>query len=56
MDQQPVETTLYSLSESPPPAPDRRTDERYLSLFRVGTLTIGDRRELCLIRNMSAGE
>lgn len=55
MDQQPVETTLYSLSESPPPAPDRRTDERYLSLFRVGTLTIGDRRELCLIRNVSAG-
>ena len=55
MDQQPVETTLYSLSETPPAAPDRRSEDRYLSLFRVGTLTIGDRRELCLIKNVSAG-
>ena len=55
MDQQPVETTLYSLSEAPPAAPDRRSAGRYLSLFRVGTLAIGDRRELCLIRNVSAG-
>jgi hypothetical protein len=55
LDQQPVETTLYSLSETPPAAPDRRTGERYLSLFRVGTVTIDDRRELCLIRNVSAG-
>lgn len=55
MDQQPVETTLYSLSEAPPAAPDRRAEDRYLSLFRVGTLNIGDRRELCLIRNVSAG-
>ena len=55
MDQQPVETTLYSLCEAPPAAPDRRSEDRYLSLFRVGTLTIGDRRELCLIRNVSAG-
>ena len=53
--QQPVETTLYSLSECPPVAPDRRTDERYLSLFRVGVLMFADRRELCLIRNVSAG-
>src|SRR6185295_18370999 len=55
LDHQPVETTLYSLSESPPAAPDRRTDERYLSLFRVGTMKVGDRPELCLIRNVSAG-
>ena len=55
MDQQPVETTLYSLSETPPLAPERRTGDRYLSLFRVGTLTIGERRELCLIKNVSAG-
>jgi len=55
LDQQPVETTVYSLSDTPPLAPERRTDERYLSLFRVGTLTIGDRRELCLIKNVSAG-
>ena len=55
MDQEPVETTLYSLADSPPPLPDRRTGERHLSLLRVGALIIGDRRELCLIRNISAG-
>lgn len=55
MDQQPVETTVYSLSDTPPLAPERRAGERYLSLFRVGTLTIGDRRELCLIKNVSSG-
>jgi hypothetical protein len=54
-----VETTLYSLAETPPEAPakvpERRTSERYLTLLRVGTLTIGERRELCLIKNISAG-
>ena len=55
MDEQPVETTLYSLGQSVPEASERRTGERHLSLLRVGTLTIGDRRELCLIRNISAG-
>jgi hypothetical protein len=50
-----VETTLYSLSASAPAYPDRRHDERYVSLLRVGALTIEDRRELCLIRNISAG-
>ena len=55
LDEQPVETTLYSLAELPPGLPERRHDERYLSLLRVGSLMIGDRRELCLIRNISAG-
>lgn len=55
MDEQPVETTLYSLSDDPPPPRDRRDDERQLTLFRVGSVTIGDRRELCLIKNVSAG-
>ena len=55
MDEQPVETTLYSLGKSLPEAPERRTGERHLSLLRVGSLTIGDRRELCLIKNISAG-
>jgi PilZ domain len=54
-DEQPVETTLYSLAELPPGLPERRHDERYLSLLRVGSLMIGERRELCLIRNISAG-
>ena len=55
MDEQPVETTLYSLSEAPPEPRERREDERHLTLFRVGSITIDDRRELCLIKNISAG-
>ena len=56
MDEQPVETTIYSLSEVPPAAPDdRREVERHLTLYRVGSVTIDQRRELCLIKNISAG-
>ncbi len=55
MDEQPVETTLYSLGSDTPEPAERRGGERYLSLLRVGALTVGDRRELCLIRNISAG-
>ena len=50
-----VETTNYSLSAEPPACPDRRADERYVSLLRVGAVTIDGRGELCLIRNVSAG-
>jgi hypothetical protein len=50
-----VETTLYSLSADAPTQPDRRHGERYVSLLRVGALIIEGRRELCLIRNVSAG-
>lgn len=55
MDKQPVETTLYSLSVTAPDRPERRSGERHLSLLRVGALVVGGRRELCLIRNVSAG-
>jgi len=55
LDEQPVETTLYSLASGTPEPEDRRSGERHLSLLRVGALMIGDRRELCLIRNISAG-
>ena len=55
MSKQPIETTLYSLSSMPPRRPERRSEERYLSLLRVGALRLGDRRELCLIRNISGG-
>ncbi len=54
LDEQSVETTLYSLDEKAP-EPQRRGSERHLSLFRVGSLLIGERRELCLIKNVSAG-
>ena len=55
MNEQPVETTLYSLSDRVPSASERRADERHLTLFRVGSVTVDDRRELCLIKNISAG-
>jgi hypothetical protein len=55
VEDQPVETTLYSLSEVPPGPGERRDGDRHITLFRVGSITIGDRRELCLIKNISAG-
>lgn len=56
MNVQPVETTMYSLSAAPPGAPeDRRTGDRMMTLYRVGSLLIAGERELCLIRNISAG-
>lgn len=55
VEEQPVETTLYSLSERAPNPLDRRDGERHLTLFRVGTVTVGERRELCLIKNISEG-
>ena len=58
MDNQAVEATTYSLDDEVPPKQrqqQRRKSERYLTLYRVGALTIGERRELCLIKNLSAG-
>jgi hypothetical protein len=52
----PVETTLYSLSaDTPEPGIERRDGERHLTLFRVGTMVLNGQRELCLIKNISAG-
>ena len=50
-----VEQTVYSLSEDAPARPDRRKGERYLSLLRAGAMLVDGRRELCLVRNVSAG-
>lgn len=55
LDEEPVETTLYSLSEKPPEPGDRREGDRHMTLFRVGSITIDGRRELALIKNISAG-
>jgi hypothetical protein len=55
VEQLPIETTVYSMSAEPPAQGDRRADERHLTLFRVGTIIIGSRRELCLVKNISAG-
>jgi hypothetical protein len=54
LDNQAVETTVYSLDEEPPKRRRPRA-KRHLTLYRVGALTIGGRRELCLIKNVSAG-
>lgn len=58
MNIQPVETTLYSLSDAPPALaeePDRRDGDRHMTLYRVGSILVDRRRELCLIKNISAG-
>ena len=55
LDERPVETTLYSLCDAAPGPARRRKSERHVSLLRVASLIVGSRRELCLIRNVSAG-
>src|SRR6185295_3433282 len=55
VEQIPIETTLYSLADATPAPVERREGDRQLTLFRVGSLMIGDRRELCLIKNISSG-
>lgn len=55
MEELPIETTVYSISDEPPPQTERRTDERHLTLFRVGTIILGEQRELCLVKNLSGG-
>ncbi|WP_265530039.1 PilZ domain-containing protein [Sphingomicrobium marinum] len=58
MDKGPVETTLYSLRDEAPDVSqgeDRRDGKRHMTLFRVGAIVLADQRELCLIKNISAG-
>jgi hypothetical protein len=50
-----VEETSISLSTAAPPPPDRRRQQRHLTILRVGALTVDGIRELCLVRNISAG-
>ncbi len=50
-----VEETTFSFSREAPQPPERRRDRRHMTILRVGTLIVSDRRELCLIRNISAG-
>jgi hypothetical protein len=47
--------TSFSFSDQVPAPPERREGERYVTILRVGVLVIDGRRELCLIRNISAG-
>lgn len=50
-----VVETGYSFSTQAPGPPERRTGERHVKILRVGVLVVDGRRELCLIRNISAG-
>lgn len=50
-----VEETSISLSHATPPPPERREQQRHLTILRVGALIVGGERELCLVRNISAG-
>src|SRR5579875_2929966 len=49
------EETMFSFSRLAPRPPDRRRDTRHLTILRVGALIGTEGRELCLIRNISAG-
>lgn len=49
------EETTFSFSREAPQPPDRRRALRHITILRVGTVIIDGRRELCLIRNISAG-
>lgn len=55
MEELPIDTTVYSMSADPPAEASRRADDRHLTLFRVGSMIVGKRRELCLVKNISAG-
>ncbi|HYD11508.1 MAG TPA: PilZ domain-containing protein [Allosphingosinicella sp.] len=47
--------TGFSFSNDVPQPPERRSSERHIKILRVGTVVVNGRRELCLIRNISAG-
>jgi len=50
-----VVETGFSFSNEVPAPPERRGAERHIKILRVGTVVVDGRRELCLIRNISAG-
>ena len=53
--QERIVETSFSFSSAVPAPPERRNQERHIKILRVGILVIDGRRELCLIRNISAG-
>lgn len=50
-----VDETSISLSPAIPTPPERRRQQRHLTILRVGALVVDGARELCLVRNISAG-
>lgn len=51
----PGEETIFSFSPDAPEPEDRTPQTPRLTTLRVGTIMFEDRKELCLIRNVSAG-
>jgi hypothetical protein len=49
------EETTFSFSSEAPGPQERRRATRHMTILRVGTLIVDGARELCLIRNISAG-
>src|SRR5688500_14525690 len=43
------------MDETVPQVAERRGEERYLTLFRVGSPLVAGERQLCLIKNISTG-
>ena len=52
---EPGEETTFSFSQDAPGQCTREDQTRRLTTLRVGTVTVDGKRELCLIRNVSAG-
>lgn len=50
-----VEETSFSFSREVPAPLERRQQERHMTILRVGAIVLDGARELCLIRNISAG-
>ena len=50
-----AEETAYPVPEAAPELSGRGGEPRRMTTLRVGTITVEGRRELCLIRNVSAG-
>ena len=50
-----LQETGFSFSDAVPEPPERRREERHLTILRVGILVVDGQHELCLIRNISAG-
>lgn len=50
-----LDETTFSFSREAPQPSDRRRQPRQFTILRVGTLLVDGNRELCLIRNISAG-
>lgn len=50
-----IETTAFSLSSDVPSPPERRENQRHVTILRVGKLITPRSQELCLVRNISGG-